>query len=299
MHRRFQAADGAAPARVLATRAFGMGIDKPDVRFLLHHQLPGSLEELWQEVGRAGRDGEPSYCELLYGEDDLAIQMQFVRSANPDRRLFREVAQRLAEHAERGTTVDVEELRRATTGKVPDGRVETCLAWLAALGVIAAEGERGAIRVVRPLALDEIPDELGAEKERRDLARLQKVVEYVRATRCRRALLDEWFGLPAGSGRCEACDVCVDREEWLAARMAPRPSGSTVASGTSPSLVERAPERGDFVRIDGELLGRVVRVNGSGRGALFEVELATTLETRRFPVRRHRIELLDGAGRRE
>src|SRR5262245_3427503 len=90
MHERFHDAD--RPARVLATRAFGMGIDRRDLRFILHHQVPGSLEELWQEVGRAGRDGRPSWCELLYCEQDLAIQMQFVKAANPDRRLFREVA---------------------------------------------------------------------------------------------------------------------------------------------------------------------------------------------------------------
>ncbi len=307
MHRRFQEGLEEAPRaeeaeavpsrpapRVLATRAFGMGIDKRDLRFILHHQVPGSVEELYQEIGRAGRDGAASYCELLYAQDDLPIQMQFVRAANPDRRLFREVAQRLAEWSGRGEVVDLEQLRRAVTGRSPaDGRVETCLAWLAALGVVESDQRRGTARLLRPLDPDEEPEELGAEKERRDLARLAKVVDYVRSERCRRAFLLDYFGLPQSAERCDACDVCVDREEWLASHFVAAPAAVGAAATAAAPAPERTPQRGDFVRVDGQQLGRVVRVSGSGRDALVEVELTSSLETRRFPARRHRIERLD------
>ncbi|CAN0597869.1 unnamed protein product, partial [Laminaria digitata] len=66
-----------------ATNAFGMGVDKPDLRFILHAQIPGSIEAYHQEVGRAGRDGLPSVCELLYAQEDLAIQQEFIRWQNP------------------------------------------------------------------------------------------------------------------------------------------------------------------------------------------------------------------------
>ena len=289
MHERFHQG---SPARVLATRAFGMGIDRRDLRFILHHQVPGSLEELWQEIGRAGRDGKPSWCELFYCEQDLAIQMQFVKAANPDRRLFREVAQRVQEWNGRGEAFDLEQLRRAVTGRAAnDGRVETCLAWLAALGATDGEIERGTLRLVRPLAPDEEPEELGAEKERRDLERLQRMVAWVRARECRRALLADHFGVARPAVPCGACDVCTDGDAWRARELAQ----ADVAAAPSPPAAapaERAPERGDFVRIDGHLLGRVVRVSGRGRDALVEVELAQTLEVRRFLARRHRIELL-------
>jgi len=307
MHERFHGADASgadaspdAPPRVLATRAFGMGIDKPDLRFVLHHQVPGSLSELWQEIGRAGRDGRPSWCELFYSEHDLAIQMGFVKAANPDRRLFRAVASRIAEWGARGEPVELDALKRAVAGRGSgDGRVETCLAWLAALGATTGDVARGTLRLVRPLAPEDEPEELGPEKERRDLERLAQVVAYVRTTECRRVVLARHFGVAAPDGPCGACDRCVDADAWRTQHL-PSRTGRTsdgraapvAPAPIAPARIDRAPQRGDFVRVDGHLLGRVVRVHGRARDARVEVELAQTLEVRAFSARRHRIEVL-------
>ncbi len=68
---------------VCSTNALGMGIDKPDIRFIIHYHIPSSPIHYYQEIGRAGRDGKVSWCVLLYDEADISIQEHFIRSAKP------------------------------------------------------------------------------------------------------------------------------------------------------------------------------------------------------------------------
>ena len=291
---------GGAHTRVLATGAFGMGVDKADIRFLLHHQVPGSVEAYTQEVGRAGRDGAPSYCELLYCEQDLPIQVQFVEWANPDAPMLRDVAAILEQWGEDVLQHDREDLHRAL-GLPPrrhDGRIDTCFAWLHVLGVLEGSFEQRDLRLLRPFTDADLPPVMRAgDKRERDLRRLWQLVEYVKSDECRRVWLEHYFGLPPSSGDCGACDRCVDREEWLRDRIPPsRDSrGASATHGLEDSRPADALRRGDFVRVDGgRFLGRVVRVGGEPGRERVEVECVHDLRVRRFQRPQRRVERIEG-----
>ena len=84
----------------VATNAFGMGIDRSDVRFVVHFEIPGSVEAYYQEAGRAGRDGEAAFCELLFNYADTRTQEFFIDGVNPGAGMIRDVYQYFLNHAD-------------------------------------------------------------------------------------------------------------------------------------------------------------------------------------------------------
>src|SRR5450432_1678317 len=118
---------------MLATNAFGLGIDKPDIRYIIHYQMPGSPESYVQEAGRAGRDGKPARCVLLNQPDDLAIQEHFLKEAHPTKAQARMVAEGLYAWSDEGKEVSVRDL--AMSLALPERRVRVILSVLEAMGV--------------------------------------------------------------------------------------------------------------------------------------------------------------------
>jgi len=196
-------------ARVLATNAFGLGVDKPDIRLVAHAQAPGSLEAYAQEIGRAGRDGLPADCVLLYDPDDLLIQMEFTDWANPSPGYLERLLVLLRERPHEARDGGLDFLRREMVHKGRfDFRLETALNLLERHGVLEGDLERGELTLLSghlPHALED--EERAAEKKRRDLTRLHDLVRYTTTDECRHQFLHRFFGAEVGPA-CGECDIC-------------------------------------------------------------------------------------------
>lgn len=197
---------------VVATNAFGMGIDRPDVRFVLHYTMPGTLEAYYQEAGRAGRDGLPARATLIYSSKDTALHESFIANDSPTEENLRAVHQHLAKHRQI-SLVNVEQILglRETTVKV-------ALEQLEAGGLIQREpyDEFGVMRVqVKPLnekILREIANQVEARKNHKRRL-LGKIVSYAETNACRRRVILDYFGDSGDATAPLCCDNDVARAE--------------------------------------------------------------------------------------
>jgi ATP-dependent DNA helicase RecQ len=164
---------------IVATNAFGMGIDKSDIRFVIHYNLPGSLEAYYQEAGRAGRDGLPGQCVLLMAHQDRYIQQFFIENNYPPPEVVRKVYQFLLGWEADPIEMTHQQLREAMQLSVTAEAVGTCLQWLSRTGVIERLDSGSGAAVVRissdlPTLVDLLPRE--AEQRRRVLRVVERLI---------------------------------------------------------------------------------------------------------------------------
>jgi ATP-dependent DNA helicase RecQ len=194
---------------ILATNAFGMGINKPDIRYVIHAEVPSSIEAYYQEIGRAGRDGKESLCLLLYDQDDLYTQMEFIKWSNPNVDFYSALYDLLKRDITAVNTVDgIELLREQMNFKNrKDFRIETALGMLDRYGVTEGSIDSHNLKLINELPEELHDDARLKEKLLNDNKKLLSVVNYFRGENCRRVFISEYFGFN-DEKPCNNCDNC-------------------------------------------------------------------------------------------
>ena len=245
VERRTQVQDAFLSGRlavVAATNAFGMGIDRPDVRLVAHFDVPGTLEAYYQEAGRAGRDGLSAQAVLIYSPDDRALQEWFIENGAPSlgdlKSLFRAVS------SARRPQIWASAEQLSLSSGLPEVKLKVALAQLEKAGALQRLGDEGTRMLLDVDGWDEgaVHSQLAlsAQLQRHRRQQLEQMIVYAETNQCRRRALLNHFGDrgPVDAPLC--CDNCLSRADA---------EGSPVRPAGDVASLSQA-ERGALIILD-------------------------------------------------
>jgi superfamily II DNA helicase RecQ len=219
---------------VVATNAFGMGIDRPDVRLVAHFAMPGTLEAYYQEAGRAGRDGRPARAVLLYSPKDRALQEWFIENDAPAADEVRALYDAIRSVGRGTSWLTAEDLSLASG--LPEVKLKVGLAQLETAGSLERLGDAGPRMLLRvgPWNAAAVQDAaVNVEARRRHRrGQLAQMVAYAESNTCRRRILLDHFGDRAAAEAPVCCDNCQQRGQAIAPAPLPPGSSAPLPSGS-------------------------------------------------------------------